>query len=166
MQRSVTQRDSDEPRFRGGSDRWIVLVEIVDPGHLSSRTKALPGTNTWTTGGAMGSSVYTVDDGNGNELSISCPDDLDRPISASATVNGQGYSSEDGQGFDKTFNNPFYTECSACSSIFTREFWGALRKANRLQFSAQGRVFNLPIQNLEAVLPALSEKDNSCQAAW
>ncbi|KAA6176761.1 hypothetical protein F3K50_07995 [Pseudomonas marginalis] len=119
----------------------------------------------------MGTSVYTVDDGNGNELSISCPDDSDRPISASATVNGQGYSSEDGQGFDlivdgKTFNNPFYTECSACSSIFTREFWGALRKANRLQFSAQGKVFNLPTQNLEAVLPALSDKDNSCLAAW
>lgn len=129
------------------------------------------GTNTWTTGWAMGTSVYTVDDGNGNELSISCPDDSDRPISASATVNGQGYSSEDGQGFDlivdgKTFNNPFYTECNACSSIFTREFWGALRKANQLQFSAQGKVFNLPTQNLEAVLPELSDKDNSCLAAW
>ncbi|MGF6452838.1 hypothetical protein [Pseudomonas sp. ILQ215 TE3946] len=119
----------------------------------------------------MGTNEYAVDDGNGNELVIACPSDDDRYVSASATVNGQAYSSEDGQGFDlivdgKTFHNPFYTDCRACSSIFTHEFWGALRKANRLQVSAQGKVLNLPTKNLKTALPALSDKNNSCQAAW
>ncbi|TWC70248.1 hypothetical protein FBY10_105298 [Pseudomonas sp. SJZ103] len=132
---------------------------------------ASAGTNTWTTGWAMGTTEYAVDDGNGNELVIACPSDDDRYVSASATVNGRGYSSEDGRGFDlivdgKTFHNPFYTDCRACSSIFTHEFWGALRNANRLQFSAQGKVFNLPTENLKAVLPALNDENSSCLAAW
>ena len=119
----------------------------------------------------MVTAEYAVDDGNGNELVIACPSDGDRYVSASATVNGQGYSSEDGQGFDlivdgKTFHNPFYTDCRACSSIFTHEFWEVLRKANRMQFSVQGKVFTLPTQNLKAALPALNDKSNSCQAAW
>lgn len=119
----------------------------------------------------MGANEYAVEDGNGNELVITCPAEDGRYVSASTTVNGQVYRSEDGQGFDlivdgKTFRNPFYTDCRACSSIFTHDFWGALRQAKRLQVSAQGKVITLTTQNLKTVLPALNDKNNSCQAAW
>lgn len=132
---------------------------------------ASAGTNTWTTGWAMGTSEYAVDDGNGNELVIACSDEEERYVSASTTVNGKVYSSEDAQGFDvivdgKSFSNPFNTDCRACSSIFSNEFWGALRTANRLQISAQGKLINLPTQNLKTVLPAQDDQNNSCRAAW
>lgn len=73
---------------------------------------ASAGTNIWTSGWAMGTAEYAVDDGNGNELVIACPSDEDRYVSASATVSGRGYSSEDGRGFDlivdgKTFHTRF-----------------------------------------------------------
>jgi len=60
----------------------------------------------------MGTNEYAVEDGNGNELVIACPTEDGRYVSASITVNGQAYRSEDGQGFDlivdgKTFRNPF-----------------------------------------------------------
>ncbi|AZE62696.1 MULTISPECIES: hypothetical protein [Pseudomonas fluorescens group] len=69
----------------------------------------------------MGTTDYAVDDGNGNELVIACPTDDGRYVSASATVNNKEYSSEDRQDFDlivdgKTFHNPLYTDCRACSS--------------------------------------------------
>jgi len=132
---------------------------------------AFADSGTWSSGWAMGTSEYAVDDGNGNELVIACPDDEERYVSASATLNGRAFSSEDGPGFDvivdgKTFSNPFYTDCRACSDIFTVEFWGSLREANRLQVSAQGKTITLPTRNLKTVLPALDAKDNSCRAAW
>lgn len=119
----------------------------------------------------MGTNEYAVDDGNGNELVIACPAEDGRHVSASTTVNGQVYRSEDGKGFDlivdgRTFSNPFYTDCRACSSIFAHTFWSALRQAKRLQVSAQGKVIKLTTQNLKTVLPALNDKNNSCQAAW
>ncbi|WP_018925717.1 hypothetical protein [Pseudomonas umsongensis] len=119
----------------------------------------------------MGTNEYAVDDGNGNELVIACPAEDGRYVSASTTVNGQVYRSEDSEGFDlivdgKTFRNPFYTDCRACSSIFANEFWGALLQAKRLQVSAQGTVITLTTQDLKTALPALNDKNNSCQAAW
>lgn len=134
-------------------------------------TPAFADSGSWSSGWAMGTSEYAVDDGNGNELVIACPDDEDRYISASAAIQGRAFSSESEHGFNvivdgKTFSNPFNTDCRACSDIFTHEFWQALRNANRLQLSTQGKIINLPTRNLKAVLPALEAKDNSCRAAW
>ena len=134
-------------------------------------TTAYADSGVWSSGWAMGTSEYAVDDGNGNELVIACPNDEARYISARATIQGHGYSSESEQGFDvivdgKSFSNPFNTDCRACSNIFKHEFWQALRNASRLQLSAQGRTINLPTSNLKAVLPALDAEESSCQAAW
>lgn len=134
-------------------------------------TQAWAGSGEWTSGWAMGTSEYAVDDGNGNELIIACPNDENRYISASAAIKGRGYTSESEQGFDviidgKTFSNPFNTECRVCSDIFRHEFWQALRDANRLQLSAQGQVINLSTRNIKVALPALEDEDNSCRAAW
>jgi len=112
---------------------------------------ASAGTNTWTSDWAMGTTEYAVDDGNGNELVIACPNDDDRYVSASASVNGQGYSSEDGQGFDlivdgKTFNNPFYTDCRACSSIFTHSSGGPCAKPTGCSSALKARSSTCPLR--------------------
>lgn len=69
----------------------------------------------WTSGWGMGVSEHLVDDGNGNELNISCPDyKEDDYVRAYATIGGRQYSSEKGSGFDvivdgETYSTPFFT---------------------------------------------------------
>lgn len=133
---------------------------------------ALAGTYEWTSGWGMGVSEHLVDDGNGNELNISCPDYEEQGyVSAYATINGKQYSSNDEPGFDVivdgvTYSNPFYTSCRVCSEIFRGEFWEALRKANRLQLSAGGSTINLPTKNIGQVLKPLDSPENSCRSEW
>ena len=130
------------------------------------------GTYEWTAGWGMGVSEHLVDDGNGNELNISCPDyEEDGYVSAYATISGKQYSSSDDPGFDvivdgKTYTNPFYTGCRACGDILRNEFWEALRKANRLQLSAEGRTINLPTKNIAQVLKPIDSQENSCRSEW
>jgi hypothetical protein len=51
---------------------------------------AVAGTYEWTSGWGMGVSEHLVDDGNGNELNISCPDYEEQGyVSAYATINGK-----------------------------------------------------------------------------
>lgn len=133
---------------------------------------ASAGAYEWTSGWGMGVSEHLVDDGNGNELNISCPDDEEQGyVSAYATINGKQYSSSDEPGFDvivdgKAYTNPFYTGCRACGDIFRNDFWEALRKANRLQLSAEGRTINLPTKNLAQVLKPIDSQENSCRSEW
>lgn len=129
------------------------------------------GTYEWTSGWGMGVSEYSVNDGNGNELVIACPDDDSEYVSASATVNGHSYSSVDEQGFDvivdgKVFTNPFFTDCRVCSDIFKAEFWEALRNANNLYLQAEGKTVRLPTRNIKRELPSLEDEVNTCKSAW
>jgi len=133
---------------------------------------AAAGTYEWTSGWGMGVSEHLVDDGNGNELNISCPDYEEQGyVSAYATINGKQYSSNDEPGFDVivdgvSYSNPFYTGCRVCSEIFRGEFWEALRQANRLQLSAGGSTINLPTKNIGQVLKPLDSSENSCRPEW
>ncbi|KSC58724.1 hypothetical protein [Pseudomonas aeruginosa] len=137
---------------------------------LAATGSVLAGTYEWTTGYAQGVQEHLVDDGNGNELNISCPDDGESAVSAYATVAGKQFSSNDDVGFDvivdgTTYSNPFFTDCHACGSNFPG-FWAALRKANNLQLSAEGKTVKLPTKNLAQVLEPLSSKKNLCRSAW
>ncbi|SUC88767.1 Uncharacterised protein [Pseudomonas aeruginosa] len=68
---------------------------------LLTCTSAQAGTYEWTPGWGMGVSEHLVDDGNGNELIISCPDyEEDGYVRAYASIGGRQYSSEEGSGFD------------------------------------------------------------------
>lgn len=130
---------------------------------------AFAGSSEWTTGWAMGTSEYAVDDGNSNALLISCPSD--GYVSAEATIQGERHDSESQPGFDVivdgvTFSNPFYTDCRACADIFKAEFWEAFRKANSLQLSVDGQTVNLPATNLQDVTQPLDNPANDCFAAW
>jgi hypothetical protein len=133
---------------------------------------ALAGTYEWTSGWAQGVTEYQVDDGNGNELNISCSDDEETSITAYANVAGKQYASDNnGGGFDvivdgETYSNPFFTDCNVCSDIFKNGFWADLRKANNLQISAGGKTITLPTKNLKTTLLPLSSKDNVCHAGW
>lgn len=134
---------------------------------LSSVAQA--GTSTWTASYTQSVEEHLVDDGNGNQLNITCPDDGESAVSAYATIAGKQYSSER-DGFDvivdgTTFSNPFYTDCEACSASFPG-FWAALRKANSLQLSAGGQTVKLPTQNLPQVLQPLTSKKNLCRSGW
>ncbi|MBD9574806.1 hypothetical protein IB260_05735 [Pseudomonas sp. PDM23] len=133
-------------------------------------SSASAGTYEWTSGYAQGVQEHLVDDGNGNELNISCPDDDESAVSAYATIAGKQYSSNDDGGFDvivdgTVYSNPFFTDCHACGSNFPG-FWAALRKANNLQLSAEGKTVKLPTKNLARVLEPLSSKTNLCRSAW
>lgn len=128
------------------------------------------GTYEWTSGYAQGVTEYLVDDGNGNELNISCPDDDESPVVAYATIANNQYSSDDGVGFDvivdgTSYNNPFFTDCRACSANFPG-FWSALRRANNLQISANGKTLTLPTKNLKSLLLPFDNKQNICRSAW
>lgn len=128
------------------------------------------GTYEWTTAYTQGVEEHLVDDGNGNELNISCPDDDKSPITAYANIAGKQYSSDTGDGFDMivdgtTFSNPFYTDCHVCGANFP-VFWAALRKANNLQLTASGNTVRLPTKGLRKVLPPLNNKKNICRSAW
>lgn len=130
---------------------------------------ALAGTYEWTSGFAQGVTENMVDDGNGNDLNISCPSDEGESLSAYATIAGKEYTSDSG-GFDvivdgDLYNNPFYTECNVCNINFPT-FWEALLKANSLQLSAGGKTVNLPTKNLKQVLLPLNYKDNACRSTW
>ncbi|HCF6146647.1 hypothetical protein [Pseudomonas aeruginosa] len=134
---------------------------------LSSVAQA--GTSTWTASYTQGVEEHLVDDGNGNQLNITCPDDGESAVSAYATIAGKQYSSEN-DGFDvivdgTTFSNPFYTDCEACSASFPG-FWAALRKANSLQLSVGDQTVKLPTQNLPQVLQPLTSKKNLCRSGW
>lgn len=137
---------------------------------------ASAGTYEWTTGWGMGVSEHMVDDGNGNELNISCPDyEEDGAVRAYATIAGKQYSSEEGamsgdRSFDvivdgEHYSNPFFTDCRACGANFPA-FWQALRQANRLQLVGGGHTINLPTTNIAAVLTPLDSPENSCRSAW
>lgn len=137
---------------------------------------AAAATYEWTSGWGMGVSEYMVDDGNGNELNISCPDYAeDGGVRAYATIAGKQYSSEEGamsgeRSFDvivdgEHYSNPFFTDCRACGANFPA-FWQALRQANRLQLVAGGRTINLPTANIGKVLAPLDSPGNSCRSAW
>ncbi|OHZ01904.1 hypothetical protein R5R73_15515 [Salinicola sp. LHM] len=137
---------------------------------IAAGRSATAGTYEWTSGWGMGVSEHLVDDGNGNELNVSCPDYAeDGYVSAYATIHGKSYSSED-EGFDvivdgETYTNPFYTDCHVCGANFPA-FWEVLRKANRLQISAEGSKVTLPTKNIAAVLKPLDSPENSCRSAW
>jgi hypothetical protein len=127
----------------------------------------------WTSDWAQGVTEHRVDDGNGNELNISCPDDDTQSLSAFATIAGKQYASSDsnGGGFDvivdgKVYSNPFNIDCEVCSDIFKNDFYPALRKANNVQLSAGGKTVNVPTANLKKVLLPLNSKNNACRAAW
>ncbi|HCE9893660.1 TPA: hypothetical protein NH521_001234 [Pseudomonas aeruginosa] len=148
--------------------RAIALLSGLAVGVIE--TCAVAGTYEWTTGYAQGVQEHLVDDGNGNELNISCPDDDESGVSAYATISGKQYSSNDDGGFDvivdgTAYSNPFFTDCHVCGNNFPG-FWAALRKANNLQLSAEGRTVKLPTKNLSKVLQPLNSKKNLCRSAW
>ncbi len=138
---------------------------------LLAGTGAHAGTYEWTSGWGMGVSEHLVDDGNGNELNISCPDyEEDGYVRAYASIGGRQYSSDEGNGFDvivdgETYSNPFFTDCRVCGTNFPG-FWEALRKANNLKLAAGGRTVNLPTKNISSVLQPLGSLENSCHSAW
>lgn len=132
---------------------------------------SLAGTYEWTSGFTQGVTENMVDDGNGNDLNISCPSDESESLSAYATIAGKAYAStSDSGGFDvivdgELYSNPFYTDCNVCNENFP-SFWEALLKANKLQLSADGKTVNLPTKNLKQVLRPLNHKDNACRSTW
>ncbi|HCF0862045.1 TPA: hypothetical protein NH959_004252 [Pseudomonas aeruginosa] len=146
--------------------KQLLLASLL--GWLATST-AFAGTYEWTSSYTQSVEEHLVDDGNGNQLDIACPDDDESSVSAYATIAGKRYSSEH-DGFDvivdgTTFSNPFYTDCEACSSSFPG-FWAALRKARTLQLSAGGQTVKLPTQNLPQALQPLTSKKNLCRSAW
>ena len=147
---------------------YITLMSL-----LILTSPALAGNYEWTSGWGMGVSEYHVSDGNNNELLISCADDeYSGYISATATINGEYYSSsEHGRGgFDvivdgEVYSNPFFTDCRVCSDIF-RNFWKPFRNANNLFISAGGETVRLPTRNLNNVFYPLGNELNSCHPSW
>lgn len=128
------------------------------------------GTYEWTSGWGQGISEYQTDDGNQNGLLISCGEQEGLAVSAYADIAGKAYSSDQEPGFDVIvdgvpYSNPFFTDCRVCAANFPG-FWKALRQANNLQISAEGRTVNLPTKDLETVLRPLDDPHNSCTAAW
>lgn len=147
--------------------KQILLASLL--GCVATST-TFAGTYEWTSAYTQGVEEHLVDDGNGNELNISCPDDDERPVTAYASITGKQYSSDKGDGFDvvvdgTTYSNPFFTDCHVCGANFPR-FWAALRKANNLQISAEGKTVKLPTKNLKKVLLPLNSKENLCRSAW
>jgi hypothetical protein len=125
----------------------------------------------WSSGFTQGVTENMIDDGNGNELNITCPSDEEESISAYATIAGKQHSStDDNGGFDvvvdgELYSNPFFTDCEVCSVNF-EYFWDALRKAKKLQISAAGKTVNLPTKGIQKALLPFKSKDNTCRTAW
>lgn len=128
----------------------------------------------WSSGWGMGTSEYMVSDGNYTDLVISCPnfnEEGDGLVSASATIAGKSFYSEDQQGFDvvvdgQRFSNPFFTDCRACSANFPI-FWDKLREANNLELIApDGYTGRLPVRKIEEALPARSSDQYACHIGW
>ena len=154
------------------------LLSLVVIGMMSN--VAWAGTYEWTSAWAQGFTENAVDDGNGNSLTISCPDEDSEDaegkdnsdVRAYASIAANEYASKDaaGVGFDvivdgAKYSNPFETNCNACSASFPA-FWSALRNANNLQISAAGQTVKLPTKNIKTVLLALDNKENSCRSTW
>lgn len=102
----------------------------------------------------MGVSEHLVDDGNGTELNISCPDyEEDSYVRAYAKIGGRQYRLRcDRRRRDLQLS--FFTDCRICGANFPN-FWEALRKANNLKLAAGGQTINLPTQNITTVLQPL-----------
>lgn len=127
---------------------------------------AIAGTYEWTSGWGMGITEYSVDDGNGNELIISCAAyEEDGYVSAYATIHGQGYGTFDVIVDGEIYTNPFHTDCRVCSDNF-RAFWEALRKANNLFIRVDDVNFRLPTTNLSQTLHSLDSELNPCYPVW
>lgn len=147
-----------------------ILLFVSLGAALLTTSSSQAGTYEWTTGFAQGVVEHIVDDGNGNGLNISCSADDGRAVTAYASIAGKEYSSDDGIGFDvivdgTSYSNPFFTDCHACGANFP-SFWAALRKANNLQLSADGKKVKLPTKNLSRELKPLNSKENACKSAW
>lgn len=129
---------------------------------------SLAGTYEWTDGYAQGTAEYSVDDGNGNSLLISCPEGHAKPASAQITTRGFDYLSpkhDIGITFvidGVHFYDPFDTSCNACESNFIHSFWPALLAANNLFVHADGFEVRFPTRGLRDVLEPLGEPGNPC----
>lgn len=94
--------------------KQILLVSLLG---WATASTTFAGTYEWTSGYAQGVAEHLVDDGNGNELNISCPDDDESPVTAYASIAGKQYSSNQSNGFDVivdgvTYSNPFFTDAT------------------------------------------------------
>ncbi|UJJ30518.1 hypothetical protein [Halopseudomonas maritima] len=123
----------------------------------------------WTSGWAMGTTEYTINDGNQNELLIACSDDDGKYVQAYATIDGQVYSSEKDPGFNvildgTEYTNPFDTYCNICGQLFP-SFWEHLRTAKTLQISQRGQTVSLPTTGIDVIKP-LDHPENTCRASW
>jgi len=137
---------------------------------LLSAGSVLASSPEWVSGWGMGITEYSVNDGRGNELYISCPDDEYEHVKAYATVNGNTKNSEDQPGFTvivdgEVYDNPFFTDCRVCAANF-EHFWGAFIKARELQIKVDGKTADLPTKNISKVVLPLNHPENSCTSAW
>lgn len=134
---------------------------------------ASAGTNEWSSGFGQGTTVYSIDDGNGNSLEISCPEGQARAASADMTTHGFSYSSPKDtakQGMvamsfvidGVEFEDPFNTACTACESNFVHEIWPALLKANNLIVHADGYEVRFTTKGLRDQLLSLDDPANPC----
>lgn len=137
---------------------------------LIASNMSLAGPYEWTSYFAQGYTFYEVNDGNNNSLKVVCPGGWDdQYISAGATINGVDYSSHADSSFNvivdgELWENPFYTECSACSQNFKfpNGFYESFRKANKLQLQAGGQTINLPVKNMDQMFPELDHFTSDC----
>ena len=129
---------------------------------------ALADTYEWSSAFAQGTVEYQVDDGNGNSLTITCPEGHARSVSAQMTTRGLDYNSPkdtismffviDGVEFE----DPFDTSCRSCENNFVHSFWPALLKANNLFVHADGFEVRFPTKGLSDVLDPLDAPGNAC----
>ncbi len=133
----------------------------------------LAGNHEWTSGWGMGVSEFHVSDGSGNEILISCPNEIeDGYVSATVILFGERYGSDlSAQSqFDvvvdgKLYLNPFYTDCRVCGEIF-RDFWEDFRNAGTLDIIAGDRKVSFPVNGLKSSLPSLNSVENPCKSSW
>ncbi|GMQ55542.1 hypothetical protein [Halopseudomonas aestusnigri] len=142
---------------------------LLAAGGLLAVLPCFAGTYEWTEGWGMGVSEYSVDDGNGIGLTISCSPE--RGVSAGLSLPGQYISSDEQPGFDlivdgERYSNPFFTDCRVCDANFREAFWDALREANKLKVVINERVINLPTTNLGDILPSQDDPNNTCLSRW
>ena len=71
--------------------KQLLLASLL--GWLATST-AFAGTYEWTSSYTQGVEEHLVDDGNGNQLDIACPDDDESSVSAYATIAGALHLSE------------------------------------------------------------------------
>ena len=127
---------------------------------------AIAGNQEWTQAASQGGTAYSVGDGKGNSLNISCSG-ADGSLLAAASIEGKMFSSNDAD-IDvivdgDTYRDPFNTHCSACTTGFPF-FWNALREAKALNISASGKTASLPTKNIRKTLPPLKPKQSLCKS--